>query len=733
MHSIFEVSCPEAGCGLALDRYPGSRRDDLASSSRSGVLSGRARHHAFGFALGALSLCGGVALAQDNHLPEVQVRGPRDASIGLADSASEGAAERESFQSRPKLRPGDIVEAVPGVVATQHSGDGKANQYFLRGFNLDHGTDFAVSVDGMPVNMPSHGHGQGYADLNFLIPELVSGVRYRKGPYFADGGDFSLAGSASLDYLSALPAPFVDVSYGSNNFRRVLGAGSRTVADQTWLGAIEIESNDGPWNVPEHLKKANAVLRYSQGSPNRGFSLTGMAYQSRWTATDQVPERLVASGQLSRFGSLNPTDGGNTQRLSLSGKWFDKGPDGETTFSAYAIDYKFDLFSDFTYFLKNPVNGDQFEQTDRRRVFGAQAARTLPTKFGALDGMLSFGAQWRGDRVGEVSLYNTENRQRLSTVRNDKVSQDLFSVYAQQLVYFSERWRGYAGLRGDLLRHYVQGREAVYGAVNSGRGRDAIASPKAGLAFALTPEHEFYLNAGIGFHSNDVRGASISVDPQSGRGGDRVATLVKGRGSELGWRFQPSEDLTATVALWQLQLDSELVYVGDAGSTEPGRASRRRGIEATLRWKLDKAWRLELDGALSRARFRGLPPDGEGNHVDNAVARVLAAGVAYSDGPWTASVRLRYLGPRALDTQNMVRSRSTMLLNFGGRYAVNKQLTLGLDAFNIAGKKGNDIEYSYASCTSGEVASASCNAGVNDRHVHPMEPRSARLSARWTF
>ncbi|CAN5584618.1 TonB-dependent receptor [soil metagenome] len=677
--------------------------------------------------------CGGAAFAQESHLPEVEVRGPRDASIGSADSASEGAAERESYQARPKLRPGDIVEAVPGVVATQHSGDGKANQYFLRGFNLDHGTDFAVTVDGMPVNMPSHGHGQGYADLNFLMPELVSGVRYRKGPYFADGGDFSLAGSASLDYFSVLDAPFAEVTLGDHGFRRLLAAGSRTVQDQTWLGAIELEGNDGPWDVAENLKKVNAVLRYSQGSPSRGFSITGMAYKSRWTSTDQVPERSIESGELSRFGSLNPSDGGETRRLSLSAKWFDKGPEGDTQVSVYAINYRFDLFSDFTYFLNNPVNGDQFEQVDRRNVFGAQASRAMGNKVAGLDGVLSFGGQWRGDRIGQVGLYNTEERERLSTVRDDKVSQDLFSVYGQQLVNFSERWRGYVGLRGDLLRYDVQGREPVYGPANSGRGRDSLVSPKLGLAYTLTPAQEFYLNAGVGFHSNDVRGATIAFDPQSGQAAERVPALVKGRGAELGWRFQPSEDLTATVALWKLDLDSELVSVGDAGSTEPGRASSRRGIEATLRWKLARAWRLELDGALSRARFNGDAPAGEGNYVDNAVERVLAAGVTYVDGPLTASMRLRYLGPRALDTTNSVRSRSATLLNAGARYAVNRQLTLGLDVFNIAGRKGNDIEYFYASCTAGEVASGRCGGGIDDRHIHPMEPRTMRVSARWTF
>jgi outer membrane receptor protein involved in Fe transport len=212
-----------------------------------------------------------------------------------------------------------------------------------------------------------------------------------------------------------------------------------------------------------------------------------------------------------------------------------------------------------------------------------------------------------------------------------------------------------------------------------------------------------------------------------------VPALVKGKGAELGWRFQPNHDLTATVALWQLKLDSELVYVGDAGTTEPGRASNRRGIEATLKWNASKSLRFEVDAALSRARFQGTPPEGEGNYVDNAVERVLSTGVTYIEGPLTASLWLRYLGPRALDTTNTVRSHANTVLNFGARYAVNQHLTLGLDVFNIAKSKGNDIEYYYASCTAGEVTNGSCGSGIEDRHIHPMDPRSARVSARWTF
>ncbi|MGA0569821.1 TonB-dependent receptor [Variovorax sp. VNK109] len=678
--------------------------------------------------------CAGLASAQTGHLPEVTIEGPRDASIGSADSASEGAAERESYQSRPKLRPGDIVEAVPGVVATQHSGDGKGNQYFLRGFNLDHGTDFAITVDGMPVNMPSHGHGQGFADLNFLIPELVSGVRYRKGPYALDNGDFSLAGSASMDYFSALDKPFGELTLGGNGYRRALLAGSRTQDDRTWLAALELMHNDGPWVRPEDLKKVNAVLRYSQGTSQRGWRITGMAYDSDWSSTDQIPMRAVDSGALPRFGTLDPTDGGSTRRVSLSGQWFESGPNGSTEISAYAIDYSFDLFSDFTYFLSNPVQGDQFEQTDRRRIHGAQATHRMPNRVAGLDGLLSIGASWRGDRVGEVGLYLTESRNRYATVREDSVSQDLLSVFAQQLVNFNSRWRAYAGLRGDSMRYRVSGHEPVFGAVNSGKGNDTLISPKAGLAWTFSPTSEFYANAGTGFHSNDVRGATITLDPQTGLPAERVPALVQGRGAELGWRFAPSAETTFTLALWRLNIDSELVYIGDAGATEAGRASTRRGIEAALRWKPAGNWRVELEGAVSHARFKGQAPAGEGNYIDNAVETVLAAGVTWTEGPWTATARLRHMGARALDTLNTERSKPSTLVNAGIRYAISRDVSLGLDIFNLTNRKSNDIEYFYASCTAEEVAGG-CNggAGFDDRHVHPMEPRTARLSLKVSF
>jgi hypothetical protein len=671
--------------------------------------------------------------AQVENLPEIQIVGPRNPGIGEADSASEGAAERESFQSRPKLRPGDIIEAVPGVVATQHSGDGKANQYFLRGFNLDHGTDFSIQLDGMPINMPTHAHGQGYSDLNFLIPELVSGVRYRKGPYSVDAGDFSLAGSASMDYVRTLEQPFAQFTLGPNNYQRSLMAGSRSEDDHTWLGALELVGNDGPWQNAEGLRKVNAVLRYAQGTRSQGWNVTAMAYDSHWNATDQIPQRSIDDGTLSRFGAVDPSDGGQTRRLSLSGQWFNTSALGQTQLSAYAIDSAMSLWSNFTYNLNRPAQGDQFEQTDRRRVYGAQASHKLSNTLAGLEGVLSLGAQWRGDRIGEVGLYLTQARLRDTTVRQDAVSQDAFSLYAQQLLNFSPQWRAYVGLRSDVLNYQVKGQEPVFGPGNSGSGTDSLWQPKAGLAWTLSKQSELYANAGVGFHSNDVRGATITSDPQTGLPAERVPTLVKGLGHELGWRFTPKPDWVSTLALWQLKMDSELVYVGDSGTTAPGRPSTRYGIEGTLRGKVNHHWGVELDVALSRARFEGATPPGEGDFIDNAVEQVVSAGVNWQDGPWRASLRLRHMGPRALDTLNSVRSDATTLLNFGVRYIASKVLTLSLDVFNLTNQSSNDIAYYYASCSAREVAAAQCGAGINDTHVHPMEPRSVRLTARVNF
>src|ERR1700716_2502314 len=292
--------------------------------------------------------------------------------VGPPNMASQITIAGEELNARPVTRPGEILEAVPGLIVTQHSGDGKANQYFLRGFNLDHGTDFLTTIDHMPVNMPTHAHGQGYSDINFLLPELVSRVAYKKGPYFAEDGDFSSAGAADIDYYTKMPRGVASLGFGSDGYRRAMAADSFDAGPGHLLYGFELFHNDGPWINPEDYRKLNGVLRFSEGTNADGYTVSLMGYTGKWNATDQIPQRAVDDGTISRFGAIDPTDGGRTSRYSLSldrHKTLENG--GVFHMDVYAIKYRLDLFSNFTFFLDHPFPvGDQFEQADNRTIVG---------------------------------------------------------------------------------------------------------------------------------------------------------------------------------------------------------------------------------------------------------------------------------------------------------------------------------------------------------------------------
>ncbi len=297
---------------------------------------------------------------------------PAQNLVGIAVSASQGAITADQIAARPIMRTGEVLETVPGMIVSQHSGEGKANQYYLRGFNLDHGTDFATTVAGMPVNMPTHGHGQGYSDQAFVIPELVSGVQYSKGPYFAEQGDFSTAGAANINYTNSLQRPIAQVGAGADGFGRALFAVSPRVASGTLLAAFEAGHNDGPWDNPDHYKKLNGLVRFTRGNAARGFSVTGMAYHGDWNSTDQIPQRAVDEGIIDRFGAIDTSDGGHSYRYSGSFDWQTTSGSTNTRFTAYGIGYDMSLWSNFTFFLDDPENGDQFQQLDHRFVSGAK-------------------------------------------------------------------------------------------------------------------------------------------------------------------------------------------------------------------------------------------------------------------------------------------------------------------------------------------------------------------------
>ncbi len=677
----------------------------------------------------AAALACGPALA--NHGTPVEgapqaiiVQGHYDNAVGTSDAASAGVIRGELLQSRPAQRPGEVLEFVPGVVVTQHSGDGKANQYFLRGFNLDHGTDFATRVAGMPVNLPSHGHGQGYSDLNFLLPELVERIEYRKGPYSAAVGDFAGAGSADIRYLSRVAAPFGQITLGGHGFRRgVTGASAELAPGTTLLGAVELMGNDGPWTVPERLRKANGVLSLSGGTYNDGWSASAMAYHASWVATDQVPQRLLDAGQLGgkpfgRYDSLDPTAGGSSRRSSLSADWHRSTAAGRSTLQVYVIRSDLDLNSNFSYALERPAQGDQFKQTDRRTVLGAEASHSIDHDVGPWPARTTVGLQLRRDAI-RVGLFDSVARSITATVRDDAVRQSQAGLSTQTALELSPTLRAVVGLRLDRLQAQV---DAISLPANGGSASANQASPKLTLVWTATPRTELFFNVGRGFHSNDARGMTATVDPRSGAAVDTVPGLVPITGAEIGLRTQAVAGLQSSVALWGLRSASELVYVGDAGGTEASQGSHRRGIEFSNRWQPAPWLLVDADLALSRARLD------DGSRVPNAIDRVMSlAGTLRDVQGWSASLQWRLRGSGALTEDNSVRSKPAATANLRITRALGTQASVTLDVFNLFNRQVDDIQYVYASRLPGE------SQPVTDRHVHPAEPRSLRLTVQAKF
>ena len=683
--------------------------------------------------IGALSVAVSPVHAQQDKaepvLDSVVVTGHHDNAVGTSDAASEGTVTSKLIEDRPALRPGEVLEFVPGVIVTQHSGDGKANQYFLRGFNLDHGTDFATFVAGMPVNMRSHAHGQGYTDLNFLIPELISRIDYRKGPYYAEDGDFANAGSARINYVTSLKQPFASVTIGQNSYERLLAAGTTAAGPGTLLGALEIGHNNGPWEVPEGFRKLNGVLRWSMAADSDDFGITGMGYSAKWTSTDQIPSRAVSDGTLGRFGSLDPTDGGKTARASLSLDWTRAIGTGAFQLNAYVVRSRLDLYNNFTFQLDHPVdlgdpiNGDQFHQSERRTMTGLNGVRSWVGKLGDSEMTNKLGIQLRYDHVDPLSLTSTVQREFAGTIRQDNVKEGSVALLAENSVQWTAWLRTVVGLRYDRYSFSVDSDNPA----NSGKVDAGITSPKLSVILGPWSKTEFFANYGEGFHSNDARGTTTTVSPQTGLSVDPVTPLVKTKGAELGMRTETIAGLQSSIALWRLKLGSELVFSGDAGDTEPSRASSRYGIEWSNHWVLSRWLLLDLDLAASHARFT--QDDPVGNYIPGSIGRVAAFGVTVPNYEgWFGSLQWRYFGPRPLIEDNSQRSSSTTLANLRIGKQIDPTFRVGLDVFNLFNRKASDIDYYYASRLAGEPA-----GGINDIHFHPVEPRAMRLTLTARF
>ena len=657
-----------------------------------------------------------LAQTEPQGVDQIVVFGRAFDLIGQAKAGSEGVVGYSDFENRPLSRVGELVEVIPGLVATQHSGTGKANQYFLRGFNLDHGTDFAAYIDGAPINFRTHGHGQGYLDLNFIIPELTERIDFRKGPYYADVGDFTAAATAAFKTYDKLPANIAQATLGENGYRRGLAAASVEVGGGDLLIAGEATFYDNPYVLDENLEKYNGFLKYTRSNGEADWRISFSAYDAQWTSTDQVPLRAIESGQIPRLGFIDSDLGGETTRIALNtsvdiGQW---------SANAYAIYYDFALFSNFTYFANDPLNGDEFEQRDERVTLGGAVKYAHPFTLAGSPAELRIGSDLRYDDIFNVGLFNTAGRERLSTVRDDDVSEFSAGGFAEVELALTDRLRVSAGLRGDVYTFDVSSSVAQ----NSGDGSDTIVTPTAGLAWRAIDSVELYATYGQGFHSNDVRGATIAVDPVTLDPVDSVDVLVRAEGAEIGARFENGPFNATLVGFW-LDLDSELVFVGDAGTTEPNDGSRRYGVEFNGFWRAADWLVLDATAAYTDARFKNAAP-GE-DLIPQAAESVFGAGISVEPVEnFTASLRLRRFGEAPLVEDGSVFSEPTTVINLG-LYKTIGAVRLGLDILNLLDSEDADISYFFESQLPGEPAP------VEDLHLHPVEPRQFRGAVTVAF
>jgi hypothetical protein len=672
------------------------------------------------------------------RLPDFIVEGRLDDLVGVADSATQGTVGSEELADRPLLRTGEILETVPGLIITQHAGGGKANQYFLRGFNLDHGTDFATDLDGMPLNLPSHAHGQGYADLNIVIPELIDRLDFEKGPYYAANGDFSTVGAAHLVYADALPYDVLKVEGGTDGYARVLAAGSGTAGSGNLVEGFEAYHENGPWAVPDDYTRYNGVLKYSHGGAALGYSVLAMAYHGEWNSTDQVSASAVSSGLIPFYGSQSPTDGGYSQRYSVQGEWHSQDASGSSQVMAYAFHYDLNLFSNFTYYLVSP-DGDQFEQQDNRNVLGLKASHTFVGQFLGHRTENTIGTEDQNSWI-DLGLYQTVDRVRTNKVdydgnpipaatKVDVVNESSGSVYFDNRTWWADKFRSEFGIREDVTNVDVSDLDPA----NSGDRLAAVDSPKLSLIFGPWDHTEIYVQGGYGFHSNDARADTATVNPDTTFVGTRLPVLVPARGAEVGVRTTVARKLQSTVSVWYLHNDSELYFNGidaDSGQTTASEQSTHRyGVEFANYFAPIAGLTFDLDYADSWAYFDAPTTADEdvtpgGTLVDEAIRQSLSAGATVGDQTgWEASLRLRYFGPRPLVSDGIVSSRSTLIVNFGTSYRINRTWRVTADILNLLNRHDHDIDYYYQSRNSPAPGAPS----PNEDHFHPVEPIEFRL------
>jgi outer membrane receptor protein involved in Fe transport len=700
-------------------------------------------------------------------LQEVTVSAQRLELLGSASSASEGVVADQELQLAPVYRPGQLLETVPGLIVTLHSGEGKANQYLMRGYNLDHGTDLGTYVDDMPINQPSHAHGQGYTDLNFVIPELADGLSYTKGPYYADVGDFGAVGSVRMAYRDTTPDQ-VSATLGMLDYQRYFAAGSAGLGSGNVLAAAEVQHYDGPFQNPDDARKENQVLRYSQGDEHNGYSVTEMFYHQLWNNTTDIPIRAISEDLVpNRFGTLDPSDGGRAQRASLSAQYHATLGDGQFSVSAFFIYNQLHLFNDFTHFLVDPVHGDQEDQFENRRVPGAAADYTLPLPLGPIDNEISLGALTRYDLLG-VGRLPSEDRVPQTTQIDPPAFSNLDQVYLfagaaylQAITHWSSTFRSVLGLRDDYQHgtdvDYLAAWHETAGYTNGGTKEQSLLQPKASLIYTPANNLEFYLAAGQGFHSADIRG--VNQDKSVDLGLPNTPLLAKQDGQEVGMRAEIHRNIALTLALYNLWQQSETIIDPDVGEDTAGPASRRYGYEINITYQI-RRW-LEFYGSFSgdHTRFTHAFDDGTGHlgdYITDAPAATGAAALYLTNlGRWSGGLNYRFLGNYPLSSGPCVSSAAihdfpgasscagapTALAQIDGKgfgelnadihYAFPSGWSASLGIYNLLNTHAAAAEFWYVDRLQSEIKAYP--EGRADVHEHPLEPPMARFTMSRQF
>jgi outer membrane receptor protein involved in Fe transport len=659
------------------------------------------------FALTLLCVGASVAIAQ-NAPPDEPPLGDEVIEItghAPAESASSIRFDIEDLRRRPRVQPSDILRQTPGLVVAQHAGGGKSDQYFLRGFDADHGTDVAIFVDGVPVNLTSHGHGQGYADTHWLIPETVSRLQVHKGPYAARYGDFYTAGAIEMDTIDHVDRPTFAAQLGTqfagpvrfkNPQYRVVAMASPQVADGKALLAAELGYADGPFLNPQQFRRGLMLAKWQTEVAKGTLQMSANAYSARWNQSGQIPAAEVAAGRLDEFGAVDPTEGGTSSRSSLAMTYAtgDR-KTGQWSLQGFAVDYRLRLFSNFTLYARDQVNGDQIEQNDARVTYGLKGNylrnHTIAIGNHMLHGTLNAGVQFRADNV-DASLWHSTTRRRLAdcfenanpcNATNSRIRN--MSLFAEEDVVVAPWLQLIAGLRADQFIWDVDDRDSetnLSDNTTGGTAQRALLSPKLSAIVRPSDGVAIYINGGYGFHSNDARGAVAA----NGQG-----AIARGIGAELGLRFQPDRRIRTAIDVWYLYLQSELVWSGDNGGTEPSDPTRRLGVDVDIAF--DATPWLSLDANMALGRSTLVANQGNGGALALAPRLMGGAGVAVHSKIRYASLRLRGIGDRPANDDASLDADGWVLLDLVGGARIHRNVMLTLTVNNLLNTSWREAQF----------------------------------------